>query len=168
MSLKLDKDNTGFKVIDEGEYEVYPHKLAKETAKSSGNHMAQFNYIIRDDVDQPFKGQEIRYDNFVETSDALWRVNQASEAAGLDMDKEYPNGIWEWGDDFLYKAVRVRVGHRKYNGKTYPEVREFLPSMYPGELKPADAKKQEADRKNPYKQAEHTEQVEISSDDLPF
>src|SRR6185437_12498971 len=102
---KLDRENTGFKPIEPGEYEVYPTVFAKETA-SSGNKMAQFNYVIRDDVDQPGKGQEIRFDNFVETPNALWRVNQASEAAGLEMDKEY-DSVWDWGADFVNKAVRV-------------------------------------------------------------
>jgi len=73
--------------------------------------MAQFNYIIRDDVDQDFKGQEIRFDNFVETPNSMWRVNQAGIAAGLDTEKSYAD-IYEWAEDFLYKAVRVYVGHR--------------------------------------------------------
>lgn len=160
MALKLDKDNTGFKPIEPGEYEVYPHKLAKEVAKKSGNKMAQFNYIIRDDVDQPSKGQEVRYDNFVETPDALWRVNQASEAAGLDMDKEYKD-IHQWGEDFLFNAVRIRVGHREYNGNQYAEVKEFMPSRYPGKLSKTEAKKNDAVEND-------AEPIEISDDDLPF
>lgn len=161
MSLKLDASNTGFSVIEEGEYEVYPNAFAKETAQSSGNKMAQFNYIVRDDVDQPHKGQLIRFDNFVETSGALWRINQASEAAGLDMSKEYPGGVWEWAEDFVNKAVRVRVGHREYDGRIYPEINEFMPSRVGGVYVPKDE-----DAANPVA-AQGTE-IEIEDDDLPF
>lgn len=158
--FNLDPKNTGFKIIEEGEYEVFPIKFARETAKSTGNRMAQFNYIIRDDVDQDFKGQEIRFDNFVETPNSMWRVNQAGIAAGLDTEKSYAD-IYEWAEDFLYKAVRVYVGHREYNGRTYPEIREFMPSRYGGEYVPP---KEEKDN-NPF---DIGQPIDIEDDDLPF
>jgi len=162
--LRLDKDNTqGFTLLPEGEYEVYPVAFAKETAQSSGNKMAQFNYTVRDDVDQEGKGEMIRFDNFVETDGALWRINQASEAAGLDMDKEYPEGVWQWAEDFVNKAVRVVVGHRTYNGRTFPEVREFKPSLYGGTYTPP-AKEAGGSAAT----ATPTEPIDISDDDLPF
>lgn len=169
MAFKLDADNTkGFKLLPEGEYEVYPTVFDKETAKS-GNKMAQFNYTIRDDIDQEGQGTEIRFDNFVQTEGALWRINQASVAAGLDMDKEYGDDfVWEWAEDFVNKAVRVVVGHRTYNGKTFPEVREFLPSMYGGEYagKPKTEGAANTGTADPF--AKDGEPIDISDDDLPF
>lgn len=156
MAFKLDKENTGFKPLEEGEYEVYPVAFAKEVAKNSGNKLAQFNYIVRDDVDQPSKGQKIRFDNFVETEAAMWRVNQASEAVGLDMDKDYAS-IYEWAEDFKGKAVRVVVGHREYNGKTFPEVKSFKESAYGGEHTPEEDNK-----------PKEAEKINIKDDDLPF
>ena len=158
MAFKLDKNNTGFQIIEEGVYEVYPTVYAI-TKSQSGNEMAQFNYVIRDDVDQKFKGQQIRYDNFVDTEGAHWRINQASKAAGLDMEKEY-DSIEEWAKDFVNKAICVRVGHREYNGKVYPEIREFLPSQVGGtytlvEKPNNDLSKQDDD-------------ISIGDDDLPF
>lgn len=159
MAFKIDKNNTGFKIIEPGEYEVFPTVFAKEVSLN-GNLMAQFNYIIRDDVDQPFKGQKIRFDNFVETEGALWRVNQASVAAGLPEDKEY-DSIYEWAEDFLNKAVRVRVGHREYNGKKYPQIEEFMPSRYGGEYVPKDEAANEPLKAD-------NEPIDIDDDDLPF
>lgn len=168
MAFKLDKNNTGFQILPEGEYEVFPHVFAKETAQTSGNKMAQFNYIVRDDVDQPGQGQEIRFDNFVDTPAALWRVNQASEAAGLDMEKEYDD-VWDWAEDFVNKAVRVKVGHRTYNDKTYPEIKEFMPSRYGGEF---EGKKDDAPANaNTFNEPGHVKDgasLDISDDDLPF
>lgn len=161
MAFKLDKNNTGFKPLEKGEYEVYPHKLAKETAKS-GNKMAQFNYIIRDDVDQEGKGQEIRFDNFVESENSLWRLNQASEAANMDMEAEYED-IWAWGEAFKNKAVRVVVGHREYQGKTYPQVESFKPSLYGGEYEG----KEEKDTTGSVPK-NNEQPIDISDDDLPF
>lgn len=161
--LKLDKNNTGFSLLPEGEYEVYPTVFAKETAKTTGNKMAQFNYTVRDDVDQEGKGQEVRFDNFVESDGALWRINQASDAAGLDMDKEY-DSVWDWAGDFVNKAVRIVVGHREYNGRTFPEVKEFKPSLYGGEYVAAD--KPAAAGATTAKAA--AEPIDISDDDLPF
>lgn len=162
MGLKLDKNNTGFKILPEGEYEVYPIAFAREKIKSgpnAGAKMAQFNYIVRDDVDQEGKGQEIRFDNFMELKNTLWRVNQASDAAGMDMEKEYED-IYEWAEDFKHRAVRVTVSHRTYNGKTYPQVDSFAPSLYGGTYVP----KEEKDS-NPVASGEP---VEINDDDLPF
>ena len=159
MSFKLDKNNTGFKPIEAGEYEVYPIKVSKTTSQN-GNKMVTFNYIIRDDIDQPFKGQELRFDNFVETAGAMWRVNLASVNANMDMDKEYAD-IYEWADDFLYKAIRVRTGIREFNGNKYPQINDFMPSRYGGTYTPPEEL-----ANNPF--AEEGKPVDIQDDDLPF
>lgn len=168
MALKLDEKNTGFKILEPGEYEVYPTVFSKEVAKTSGNKMAQFNYVVRDDVDQEGQGQEIRFDNFVESPASAWRINQASVAAGLDMDAEYED-VWDWAGAFVNRAVRVVVGHREYNGKTFPEVKSFLPSMYGGtyEGKPDSAANHAPSFNNdPFKNDGGA--IDISDDDLPF
>lgn len=158
MSFKLDSNNTGFKPLEKGEYEVFVQSVANEVSKA-GNLMVQVNYIVRDDVEQAGKGQLIKFDNFVQTDAAMWRVNQASQAAGMDMDKEYKD-IYEWGEDFKHRAVRVVVDHREWNGNVYPEVKQFLPSVYGGTYTPKEEDNSPlVSEGNP---------VDISDDDLPF
>lgn len=159
MALKINHDNAEFKILPEGEYEVFPIVYEKRVARSSGNKMVTFNYIVRDDFDQEGKGQEIRYDNFVESPGALWRIDQASKAAGIEDGAEYED-IYDWAEDFIYKAIRVRVGHREYNGKVYPEVQAFLPSLIGGEYTPPKAVAVEP--------AGESNTVDVSDDDLPF
>lgn len=163
MAFKLNKNDAGFKVLPEGTYEVYPVAYAEEVAKTSGNKMAQFNYIIRDDVDQEGQGTMIRFDNFVETEAAMWRVNQASDAAGIDMDAEFES-IYEWAAEFVNKAIRIEVGQRTYDGKTFPEVKFFLPSMYGGIYVPSV----EEESKKPLSKTTEATGLDISDDDLPF
>lgn len=131
MGFSIDPSNVGgggdFKPIEKGEYEVYP-TVFEMSRSQSGNEMATFNYVIRDDVDQPFKGREVRYDRFVFTDNAMWRVNQASVSAGLDPNKEYADGK-EWASDFKNKAVRIFVD---INDKGYAEVRGFKKSEVGG------------------------------------
>jgi hypothetical protein len=154
MAFKLDANNKGgdFQIVERGDYEVYPVAFEKSFS-SNGNEMATFNYVIRDDVDQKFKGREIRFDRFVFTDAAMWRVNQASEAAGLDMNKEFADGE-AWASEFKNKAVKITVDHEERNGKTYPTVKGF---------KKSDVGGTRADTGD-----DGTGQIDIKDDDLPF
>jgi hypothetical protein len=148
--IKLDENNIGgdFTPITPGEYEVFPVAFEVSTSQA-GNPRIQFNYVIRDDVEQEFKGRELRYDNFTVTDNAMWRINQASKAAGLDMSKDFATPE-DWAQEFKNKAIRVTVGQRTYNGKTYPEVKGFKPSGVGGV------------------RVENAPTIDISDDDLPF
>jgi hypothetical protein len=76
MSLKFDskKAEGTFTLLPEGEYEVFilaiDHKYS-----TTGNEMLVVNYKVRDDYEQEGKGQEIRFDNFVNTEKAHWRFH---------------------------------------------------------------------------------------------
>jgi hypothetical protein len=152
MAFKLDASNKGgdFQQIEKGEYEVYPVAFEKSLS-SNGNEMFTFNYVIRDDVEQAFKGREIRFDRFVVTDAAMWRINQASDSAGLDMNKDYADGE-AWANDFKNKAVRVIVDHEERNGKTYAVVKGFKKSEVGGTRSDNSP----------------SGQIDISDEDLPF
>lgn len=150
--IKLNAENVGntggFEPIAKGEYEVFP--VAFEASVSqAGNEMVQFNYVIRDDVEQKFGGRELRFDRFVASDKAMWRINQASVAADLDMNEEY-DALADWAKAFKFKAVRVYVDQETNNGKTYAVVKSFKKSEIGGE---------------------HTEldnSLDISDEQLPF
>ena len=92
------------------------------------------------------RGRKILYDNFTVTENAMWRFHQASKAAGFPNGMKFKDHI-EWANAFLNKPVRLVVGEREHNGKTYPEVKGF--------------KLSEASAPN-------ADPVNISDDDVPF
>ncbi|MGR3774609.1 DUF669 domain-containing protein [Bacillus paramycoides] len=135
---------TEFEVIKPGEYEVTVVNYELKQAES-GNNRVIVDYEIRSDVEQPFQGQKILFDNFTVTDKAMWRFQAASKAA------QFPDGMQfgsykEWADAFLNKALRVVVGEREYNGKKYPQVNGFKVSEV----------------------AAPSTSVEVSDDDVPF
>lgn len=135
MSFKFDENNVGIKPLEAGEYEVYPNAYSKETARS-GNEMFQFNYFVRDDVNQPGAGQEIRFDNFVLTANSQWRFNSLSQAVGTPNGYDFgsPQG---WAQAMMGKPVRVVVEMEKdRNDKEWPRVRSFKPSQVPMNVQP--------------------------------
>lgn len=145
------KESKGFSVLPEGtEVEVYPIDF-EVTESAAGNQMAVFSYKIRDDVEQPGQGREIRFDRFVETEKAMWRIQAASKAALLEDGKDYES-IEEWAKDFKGQAVRLVLGVREYNGKEYNEVKFFNESKVGGVYEPSE---------------ELTGTI-VDNDDLPF
>ncbi|MGE6551281.1 DUF669 domain-containing protein [Bacillus mycoides] len=135
---------TEFEVIKPGEYEVTVVNYELKQA-ASGNNQVVVDYEIRSDVDQPYQGQKILFDNFTVTEKAMWRFQAASKAA------QFPDGMQfgsykEWADTFLNKPLRLVVGEREYNGKKYPQVNGFKVSEV----------------------AAPSNSVEVSDDDVPF
>lgn len=157
MKMTIDYNKAGSGMVEAGEYEVIASEFSVETART-GNEMVQFNYLIRDDVDQKCQGQEIRFDNFVWTENSLWRLQSAAKAAqvpeGYDIE-----GPEDFGDVLKGKAMRVVVEMEEAtNGKKYPRVKQFKASEAPApKAKSTDTGKQQKD-----------EAIDISDDDLPF
>jgi single-stranded DNA-binding protein len=157
MGFKIDYNNTGAEPVKPGEYEVVPSAYDISTS-TNGNQKVTFNYEIRSDVDQPAQGQEIRYDNFTVTDNAMWRFNQAAKAVGipdgLDMDAT------KFAEAFKGKPLRVVVGEREYNGNKYPQVKLFKESEASGKPNIQNSKD------DPF--ASDGKPIDISDDDLPF
>lgn len=155
MGFKINHEDVGsggFQVLKAGEYEVFPTAFDIRYSQA-GNEMAQFNYKVRDDYDQDGKGQEIRFDNFVNTDAALWRVNSASKAAGLEDGKEYES-LAEWASDFKGSAVRVVVKIEEYtNNQGEKREKNTITAFKESEIGGSQAE---------------PEPVEINDQDLPF
>ncbi|MDK7716054.1 DUF669 domain-containing protein [Aerococcus urinae] len=125
-----DENNRGLDPVKAGVYEVYANAYSLLTSQS-GNEMVQFNYYIREDVDQPSKGSEIRYDNFVDTENSKWRWNALTHAIG-----GIPNGTQmttqQWAEMVLGKPIKVKVELvPNSKGKEYPEVKAFYTTDVP-------------------------------------
>lgn len=142
---------------DNTEVEVYPIVFDTKTSQS-GNQMVVFNYKIRDDVEQVGKGREIRFDNFVDTPNAHWRLQAASKAADFEDGLEFET-IEAWAKEFKGRAVRLVLGIREYNGKEYNEVKGFKESKVGGYLET------NVSEDDPFANQGN---VNITDDDLPF
>lgn len=124
MGFKVDHSEAkDFEIVKPGEYEVTPINFTLDKA-STGSNMVIVDYEIRSDVDQPFQGKKLLFDNFVVTENSMWRFQQASKAAQFPDGKEF-NSYKEWATEFMGKPIRVIVDERKYEGKTYPQVKGF-------------------------------------------
>src|SRR5690606_19755081 len=102
--------------ITPGEYEVTVSNY--DTKKVGEKNVITFDYEIRDDVDQPFQGQKIRFDDFFCTDAALWKIENASIAAGFTEQEAEFEKYTDWAKTFLNKKLRVVVKMEEaYNGK---------------------------------------------------
>lgn len=147
MAIKLNLNREGnkdFEQITPGEYEVTVANF--EPKKVGDKNVISVDYEIRDDVDQNFKGQKIRFDDFFCTERALWKIENASIAAGFTEEEATFDKYSDWAKTFLNKKLRVEVKLEKsHNGKEYPRVKTYLPS-----------------------QAEDLGPIEVDDEDLPF
>ncbi|MFJ5564804.1 DUF669 domain-containing protein [Lysinibacillus xylanilyticus] len=127
FKINHEEAGTGFELIAKGDYEVTV--INYETKNEPGkNPRITVDYEIRSDVPQSHQGQKILYDGFTITEKAMWRLQAISKAA------KFPNGLSfnsykEWADTLLNKNLVITVGHREYNGNTYPEVKGFKESQ---------------------------------------
>lgn len=127
IKLNLNKEvNKEFEQVTPGEYEV---RVANFEAKVVGDkNVISVDYEIRYDVDQNFKGQKIRFDDFFCTERALWKIENASIAAGFTQEEAEFEKYSEWAKAYLNKNLRVEIKLREHNGKEYPQVVKYLPS----------------------------------------
>lgn len=126
IKLNLNKEQKEFEQITAGEYEV---RVANFEGKVVGDkNVISVDYEIRHDVDQNFKGQKIRFDDFFCTENALWKIENASIAAGFTEEEAEFEKYSEWAKAYLNKNLRVEIKLHTYNGKVYPRVAKYLPS----------------------------------------
>jgi hypothetical protein len=164
MALKFDsKKAEGFTLLPEGEYEVFISAIDHKFS-TTGNEMLVVNYKVRDDVNQEGKGSEIRFDNFVNHDNSIWRFHALNKALKADEGAEWED-FKEWQHFIKGKAVRVAVKHEeatqgKSKGKIFPTVTAFKESQVGGSM---HFTKVDDD---PFNQG--SGQIDIQDDDLPF
>lgn len=136
IKLNLNKDaNKEFEQITAGDYEVTV--LNFEPKKVGDKNVISVDYEIRSDVDQEFKGQKIRFDDFFCTERALWKIENASIAAGFTEAEATFEKYSEWGKRYVGKNLMVNV---VINAKGYPEVKKYMPTANPvGEIEVSDS-----------------------------
>lgn len=130
IKLNLNKDiNKEFEQIKAGDYEV---TVLNFEAKTVGDkNVVSVDYEIRSDVEQDFQGQKIRFDDFFCTERALWKIENASIAAGFTEEEATFDKYTDWAKRFVGKQLAVSVDLREHNGKYYPQVKKYMPTSYP-------------------------------------
>lgn len=166
--FNLDFENTfeGFAKIDDGIYEVVIDS-AVEDATQSGSEFTNFQMTIRNDLDQPFKGQKI-WERVWKTKATgkynMMMFNTIGKAAGLQSGKTY-NNFDELLDDYRGKPVQVFVKNEKStgnDGKEYENlnVKQWKQTAFPNVQHQYKGKDQGG--------APMNDAPNISENDLPF
>ncbi|MDE6780354.1 MAG: DUF669 domain-containing protein [Ruminococcus sp.] len=133
------EDVNDFDLIPKGEYEVVITKIEERTTQKGATGL-NFTLVIRNDVEQNCKNRCIFH--------TLWKrreptsadmqvqgysfkqVMQLAKAVQLPSGKSYET-VYNLCDDLVNRVMRVTVGHREYEGRTYEEVKYMNESQFP-------------------------------------
>lgn len=128
-----------FDLLPKGEYEVIISKIEERTTQNGATGI-NLTLTVRNDVDQKFKNRNIFH--------TLWKrreptqadmqvqgysfkqIMQLAKAVRLPSGKSYET-VYNLLDDLSEKTMRVTVGHREYNEKTYEEVKFMNETQFP-------------------------------------
>ncbi|MCM1316008.1 MAG: DUF669 domain-containing protein [Alistipes senegalensis] len=132
------EDVQDFDLIPKGEYEVIITKIEERTTQNGATGL-NFALTIRNDVEQKCKNRCIFH--------TLWKrreptqadmqvqgysfkqIMQLAKAVRLPSGKSYET-VYSLCDELSGKIMRVTVGHREYNDKTYEEVKYMNESQF--------------------------------------
>lgn len=166
FSLDFNEVFEGFEKIEDGTYEVIIEQVG-EDATPSGAEFTNFQMVIRNDLDQPFKNQKIWHRNWKAKATNKYNMmmfNTIGKAAQLENGKTY-NSFEELLNDYEGKPVQVFVQNEtsEYNGKTYENlnVKSWKPTAFPNVQHQFKGK---ASNSN----ANQAPEVTISDDELPW
>lgn len=128
-----------FDLIPKGEYEVIITKIEERTTQNGATGL-NFTLVIRNDVEQKYQNRCIFHTLWKrrEPTQADLSVNgygfkqimQLAKAVRLPSGKSYET-VYSLCDELGGKIMRVTVGHREYNGRTYEEVRYMNETQFP-------------------------------------
>lgn len=140
IKLNLKKDpNKEFEPLKPGTYEVTVVNFEPRVA--GDKNILTVDYEIRSDVDQEFKGRKIRKDDFFCTDAALWKIENASIAAGFTEEEAEFEKYSEWAQKYVGKQLALDVFIEERNGYKNERVKSYLPTAFP--LKPIEVKEDE-------------------------
>jgi len=145
MTIKLNlnkKVDEGFEQLKPGTYEVTVVNFEPRIA--GDKNIISVDYEIRSDVDQEFKGRKIRKDDFFCTENALWKIENASIAAGFTEQEAEFEKYSDWAKRYVGKQLAVEIYIEDRNGFKNERVKRYIPTAYP------------------------VAPTEVSEDDLPF
>lgn len=116
---------TEYTPLPEGFYEVYVHafdepELVGELEKSA------LLLKVRGDLEEEHAGRNI-YVNLSTNPNIAWKLSNIARAAGVPAGTDF-EGFKDYLMAMKGKSMRIKLAHREYNGKTYPDVKAFYPT----------------------------------------
>ena len=122
----VDYKNAGVGQILPGMYEVFvsDYQISKS---QKGNEVISLFYTVREDINQPFAGTKIQYDNFNVLQSSKWRLDLAAKSAGIPDGTQIISST-EWASLMVNRdlIVKVVMGTPNQQGNSYPEDQRFL------------------------------------------
>ncbi|NJP37168.1 DUF669 domain-containing protein [Alkalicoccus luteus] len=164
MVFQLDHEDVYEGGIKDGEYEVII-KHAKEDATQSGAEYAEFDLVVRNDLEQKHKNQHIFHKVWKKKDTGKYNMkmfNTMGKACQLQNGKQYKS-MQELLDDFAGKVAIVSVKNEEseYNGQTYNNlnVKSWKQSKFPN----SQHQFQNSDR-----QDHEGQSVQVNDSEMPF
>ena len=122
MALIRVTGGTDFDIIAKGDYEVYVEAF-DEPEVNGEFERSSLLLRIRDDIEQEFQNRSI-YVNLNTNPNIAWKLSNIATAAGIPEGTEFQT-LKEYLSDLKGASMKVKLDHREYNGKTYPDVKRF-------------------------------------------
>lgn len=128
MKITISEDTnttTEYTVLPEGFYEVYVHAF-DEPEQVGELEKSALLLKVRDDLSEEHAGRNI-YVNLSTNPNIAWKLSNVARAAGVPAGTDF-EGFREYLTALKGKSMRIKLAHREYNGKTYPDVKAFYPT----------------------------------------
>ena len=125
-----------YDLLPEGGYEVYVDRV--DVGDTVGEiEKGSIMFRVRDDVEGEHTNRTV-FTNITTADNMGWKLSNIARAAGIKAGTDFKN-LTEYLTAIKGKALKVMVGHREYNGKTYTDVKAFYPTrLAPYAGKPAE------------------------------
>ncbi|MBQ1428356.1 MAG: hypothetical protein IIZ06_01690 [Kiritimatiellae bacterium] len=113
-------------ILPDGEYDAVVERLERGQFAGSQNMQAGPMAILTLAVDGGERGTARPKANVILNQKLAWKLDQLAISCGFWKKGEGKGRRIPWGE-IQGRAIRVKLGHRVYQGKTYQEVERFLP-----------------------------------------
>lgn len=114
-----------YEILPEGFYEVYVHAF-DEPENIGELEKSAFLLKVRDDLAEEHAGRNV-YVNVSTNPNIAWKLSNIARAAGVPAGTDF-DGLADYMKSIKGKSMRIKLAHREYNGKTYPDVKAFYPT----------------------------------------
>lgn len=128
-----------FSILPEGSYECIIAGITEHTTKKGATGL-NVNFVVRNDVEQQYKNRHIFYTMWKKKEPtardmqvqgySFGQIMTLSKSAKLPSGKSYET-VLDLCNDLVNRPIRITVGHREYNGKTYEDVKYMAESKLP-------------------------------------
>lgn len=128
-----------FDLLPKGKYEVIISKIEERTTQNGATGI-NLTLTVRNDVEQKFKNRNV-FHTFWKRREptqadmqvqgySFKQIMQLAKAVRLPSGKSYET-VYNLLDDLSGKTMRVTIGYREYNGKTYEDVKFMNETKFP-------------------------------------